>query len=572
MYQSSAANPTMQAAEIDSRAVRDGVTAAQAAVRRRVCHVAATTEGAAWVFEQLRDLRERFGYDVTVILNGSSGTLVDRFKAAGIRVLASDFQFLGSGDLVALPRRILKLARLLDQERFDIVQTHLFHSMVIGRIAAWLADVPVRLSMIAGPFHLEAYTPRWIDASTEWMDTALIPSCEYSRTLYRSMGVSNERLDVIYYGPDETRFDPSREVAADLRGEYGWPPDTPLIGMVAYFYPELGANRWTPPAVHGRPVKCHADLIKAMPAVLKEYPDAKLLLVGSGWEDGGRQFLAKMQALVAELGLSQSVKFTGYRTDIPAVLKALDIAVQASLSENLGGSIEALLMECPTVATRVGGLVDSVIDGETGVLVGPGDPAELARGILQLLRDRPMAHEYGRRGRRLMLEKFTLRRTVEDENLLYQALSTTAPRGYRPVRRMLRLIGGAFVGGYLAFRYVVFDGNLLPAWDAGWRPWHFLALRRLALRAINVMLRPQGHGSAAASHATGGAIPANEQFVSVTMEPPPPIAPRLQLASRMMLYRFYAFVGAQKFGWGLRARLRRASRVITKRSDEKAPD
>jgi glycosyltransferase involved in cell wall biosynthesis len=570
------ANSALQAAEIGSRAARAGATTAHPAAGKRVCHIAATTEGAAWVFEQLRDLRERFGYDVTVILNGSSGTLVDRFEDAGIRVLASDFQFLGSGDLVALPRRILELARLLEQERFDIVQTHLFHSMVIGRIAAWLADVPVRLSMIAGPFHLEAYTPRWIDASTEWMDTALIPSCEYSRTLYRSMGVSNERLDVIYYGPDETRFEPSREVAADLRGEYGWPPDTPLIGMVAYFYPELGANRWTPPAVHGRPVKCHADLIKAMPAVLKECPDAKLLLVGSGWEEGGQQFLAKMQALVAELGLSQSVKFTGYRTDIPAVLKALDVAVQASLSENLGGSIEALLMECPTVATRVGGLVDSVIDGETGVLVGPGDPAELARGILQLLRDRPMAREFGRRGRRLMLEKFTLRRTVEDENLLYQALYAKAPRGYRPVRRVLRLIGGAFVGGYLAFRYVVFDGNLLPAWDAGWRPWHFLALRRLTLRAVNVMLRSHRPGSAAASHAAGGATPANEQFVSVKIEPPPPIAPRLQLAARMMLYRFYAFVGRQKLGWGLRARLRarlrRPSRALTKRPDAKARD
>jgi hypothetical protein len=129
-------------------------------VRLHVCHVAATTEGAVWVFEQLHDLRDRFGYRVTVILNGSSGTLVDRFNAAGIRVLVSDFQFLGTGDLMALPRKIRALARLFAEERFDIVQTHLFHSMVIGRTAAWLADVPVRLSMVAGPFHLEAYTPR----------------------------------------------------------------------------------------------------------------------------------------------------------------------------------------------------------------------------------------------------------------------------------------------------------------------------------------------------------------------------------------------------------------------------
>ncbi|MGY3394283.1 glycosyltransferase involved in cell wall biosynthesis [Bradyrhizobium sp. USDA 3311] len=541
-----------QAVEIAHGPSVKGTMPAPTTGQLRVCHIAATTEGAAWVFEQVRDLRDRFGYDVSVILNGTSGALVDRFNAAGIRVLASDFQFLGGGDLFALPKRILDLEHILERERFDIIQTHLFHSMVIGRIAAWLADVPVRLSMIAGPFHLEAYTPSWIDGSTQWMDTALIPSCEFSRSLYLSMGVRKQRLEVIYYGPDETRFEPSREVAADLRAEHGWAADAPLIGMVAYFYPELGVNRWTPPAAQGRPVKSHVDLIRAMPAVLAEFPNAKLLLVGSGWEEGGRQYMAKMQALVAELGLSDSVVFTGYRTDIPAVLKSLDVAVQASVSENLGGSIEGLLMECPMVATRVGGLVDSVIDGHTGVLVGPADPAELARGILELLRDPSRAREFGRHGRARMLERFTLRTTVEDEHRLYQRLYARAPAGYRSVRRAFRLFCGALVGGYLAFRYTVFDSNLLPAWDAGWRPWHFLALRRLMLRLINAVLRSR----TASAPAPYAAAPANEQFISVTIEPPAPIAPRLRLAGRMMLYRFYAFVGRQKLGWGLRRRLR----------------
>ena len=132
----------------------------QPKIANRICHIIATTEGAAWVFEQLRDLRNRFGYDVTVILNGETGALVDRFKSENIRVLVSDFNFLGSGDLLSVPRKIWHLRQMLVRERFDVVQTHLFHSMVIGRIAAWFADVPVRLAMIAGPFHLEAYTPR----------------------------------------------------------------------------------------------------------------------------------------------------------------------------------------------------------------------------------------------------------------------------------------------------------------------------------------------------------------------------------------------------------------------------
>lgn len=80
--------------------------------RIRVCHIAATTEGAVWVFEQLRDLRDRFDFDVSVILNGTTGALVDRFKSAGIRVLDSDFEFLGTADLLALPKKFLSCGSL----------------------------------------------------------------------------------------------------------------------------------------------------------------------------------------------------------------------------------------------------------------------------------------------------------------------------------------------------------------------------------------------------------------------------------------------------------------------------
>src|SRR5262249_11927114 len=217
----------------------------------------------------------------------------------------------------------------------------------------------------------EAYTPRWIDKFTCWTDTTIIASCEFTRRLYRTMGVAGERLTVIYYGPDETRFDPSTTVPANLRAEYGWTPETPLIGMVAYFYPELPCNRWMPPAVQGHSVKNQEDLIRAAPLVLREFPQTKFLLIGSGWEDGGRAYMQRMRALVSALGLERSVVFTGFRTDVAAVLRAIDVSVQPSLSENLGGTIESLLMECPTVATHVGGMIDSVLDGETGILVNP---------------------------------------------------------------------------------------------------------------------------------------------------------------------------------------------------------
>ena len=308
----------------------------------KIAFVVATTEGARWAFEQLRELRDRHGYEVAAILSGDKGELVERFRCAGITAYAADFDFTSNADLLSLPRKVIALTHLLRRERFDVVQTHLFHSMVLGRIAAWFADVPSRFSMIAGPFHLEAYTPRWIDRCTRWIDTKTIASCEYTRTLYLRMGVAERHLAVIYYGPDEAKFDPEKVVPARLCEEYGWSADTPLIGMVAYFYPELPYSRWIPPAVQGRAVKSQEDLIRAAPLVLREFPQTRFLLVGSGWEAGGEAYMRRMQKLVAELQLQRSIVFTGFRTDVSAVLAAVDVAVQPSLSENLGGSIEFL--------------------------------------------------------------------------------------------------------------------------------------------------------------------------------------------------------------------------------------
>jgi glycosyltransferase involved in cell wall biosynthesis len=281
--------------------------------------------------------------------------------------------------------------------------------------------------------------------------------------------VADKRITVIYYGPDETKFDPSTTIPSDLRVEFGWSRDVPLIGMVAYFYAELPRSRWIPLAVQGRSVKDQESLVRAATTVLRDFPLAKILLVGSGWEDGGRSYLLRMKKLVRELGLEQSIIFTGFRTDIAGLLRALDIAVQPSLSENLGGTIESLLMECPTIATRVGGLTDSVVDGQTGILVNPSDPESLADGILRMLRSSAVARQYGVAGRQRMLERFTLRRTVDDLAALYEHELESHPGGYRPWVIRIRFAIGSLLCFAIAARYVLFEATILPFWDEGLR-------------------------------------------------------------------------------------------------------
>lgn len=433
----------------------------------KICYLVDTSVGAHWAFEQLRDLRNKYGYDVTAFVNNHEGSLVDKLRSEGIPFHVRNFGSTSLRDVWTLPFKVIELAQLFRRERFDVVHTHLFRSMVMGRLAAWLADVPVRLAMIAGPYHLEAHTLRWVDRSTCWMDTALIASCEYTRSLYSRMGVPRDRLELIYYGPDESRFNPEQSPPADIRAEYGWPPDTTLIGMVAYFYPPWRGTGLTPPAINGRGIKGHEYLIHAARAVLAEFPAAKFLLIGSAFSEDGRRYMEELKELVHSLGLQDSIIFTGFRSDVINVLGALDVSVQPSLNENLGGTIESLLMECPVVATRVGGMVDSVLDGETGVLVEPANSRDLAQGILQLLRDPKRARHLARSGRKLMLERFTLTHTLRRLSELYRRLierDGDARRKYRLWVSCYRLLILAPLTAYLALRLFV-ELSAFRTWD-----------------------------------------------------------------------------------------------------------
>ncbi len=414
------------------------------------------------MFEQLRELRDVYGYEVVAVVSAGQGKLIDKLRSENIPYHVTHFAT-GSASprtILRLPFSVLKLAWFFRRERFDIVQSHVFVTTITARPAAWLADVPVRLAMIASPFHLQARLSRDLERATCWMETMLIPSCQAVSDLCSETGVTRERLaPVIYYAPDERNFDPGLVPPAETRRQFGWPQDTPLICKVAYFYHRMGTSGWEPAEVHGRGHKGHEDLVKAAPMVLAEFPEAKFLLVGSGWDPKGEEHMQEVKELVRSMGLQSSVIFTGYRADANRILREADVAVHASLNENLGGTIEALMIGCPMVATRVGGMVDAVRDGETGVLVNPSDPPDLARGIIQLLRDPERARALGRAGRELMLDQFTLRRTVDDLAHLYrQLLSETRQRRgfYNPLVSLLRLLAGAPIFAYLVSRLLIF--------------------------------------------------------------------------------------------------------------------
>jgi glycosyltransferase involved in cell wall biosynthesis len=136
--------------------------------------------------------------------------------------------------------------------------------------------------------------------------------------------------------------------------------------------------------------------------VRRELPEAGFVLFGDGPERGA------IERAIAQHGLEGRFILAGFRTDVPTFLPSLDIGVLPSFTEGLPVAVlETMAAGVPVVATAVGGTPEVVLDGVTGCLVPAGDPAAMARRIIELLPDEGLRRRMGQEGRQLVEEQFT---------------------------------------------------------------------------------------------------------------------------------------------------------------------
>lgn len=192
----------------------------------------------------------------------------------------------------------------------------------------------------------------------------------------------------------------------DVRAELGIDADAPLVGMVATL----------------RPQKAYDVLIRAAAELRREVPGTRVLIVG-GEENSETQEKQRLQGLIDELGLADTVTLLGFRADVFDIVSALDVACLSSDFEGSPLSVmEYMEAARPVVATAVGGVPDLVVEGETGLLVQPQDPHGLAAGIAELLRDPERAAAMGRAGRERRRSDFSIEATTRAVEDLYLEL------------------------------------------------------------------------------------------------------------------------------------------------------
>jgi len=297
------------------------------------------------------------------------------------------------------------LWRIFRRERPDIVHTHTSKAGAIGRVAAWLAGVPIIIHTPHGHIFYGYYGPtiswviRLVERLLALITDRIVTLTERGSDEHVRLGIApREKFVAIPSGIILSAFRSVRSDPAMKRKELGLPADGPIIGTVGRLVP----------------IKGHEWLLKAAPLVLAECPNATFVFLGDGL------LLGQLQQVAAERGLTAQVRFLGARTDVPECLATFELFVFPSINEGMGRAlVEAMAMGIPAVATRVGGIPDVVGEGVTGLLVPPEDEHAIAHAVLALLRDPEKRQAYGHAARRRIDERFDAAKMVADIERLY---------------------------------------------------------------------------------------------------------------------------------------------------------
>ncbi len=303
------------------------------------------------------------------------------------------------------------LRKFIQEEKIQILHTHGSKDAWLGGLAAQLTPGVIMVRTRHNIFPVRRHPGnRWLYRG---LSDQVIAISEYIRHSLTVDGfLPPERVHLIHTGIEVNHYCPGngRPSSAHknhdrihVRREFGIPQDKPLVGTVAHLAPHKG----------------HRYFMEAAALALQADPDIYFLIVGSG---GGR-YPKELKELAHKLSLGSRLIFAGSRSDIPAILCALDVFVNPSLKEGLGiATLEALAMARPVVGTAVGGIPESVRDGETGLLVPPADPMAMAGAILKLLSDRDLGRRLGHAGRLLVEKEFSAQTMVDRVESLYYSL------------------------------------------------------------------------------------------------------------------------------------------------------
>lgn len=354
----------------------------------RILHAeAATSFGGQeqYIYRMMNAMRER-GHHLEAVCQPHA-QLAERLREAGFTVHTTYMD--GPVNFV---RGVHFIRQVLRRGQFQVLNCHSRRDAVLAGTAGRLAGTPLivrtrHLAKRIGSLFSYTVIPHRVTTASNFVRNMLI-----------ERGAAPEKVATVYPAVDM----PELPEASTLREELRLAANDVVIGCVAVM----------------RVGKGHIDLINAAEPLIRERPNVHLVFAG-----GGSPVFEQVQAHIAQRQLGRRVHLLGQRRDIPNVLAGLDIFALATRSEASGTVfVEAGAAGLPTVGTRVDGVPEMLVDGETGFLVPLDDAPALTEALRRLVDDPALRRRMGEAGRRFCREstRFTPQGMAESAEACYQ--------------------------------------------------------------------------------------------------------------------------------------------------------
>lgn len=304
------------------------------------------------------------------------------------------FQKRSSLQILLTARRV---ASELRRHGVDVLHCHLPIAGVLGRLAGRLAGVPVVYSEHNKQERYHPLTRRMNLATWQWQSRAIAVSEDVAASV-RAHVRSDVPLQVVLNGVDVNRFSRRGADAHSVRTRFGIAPDAPVVGTVAVFRVQKRLDHW----------------LEAARRIHQQHPETHFLLVGDG------PLRAEVEAQLEALALREVVHLPGLQEDVRPYLAAMDVYLMSSMFEGLPVALlEAMSMGCTPVCTSVGGIPEVIRPGENGLLAEPGQPAELAFRVAELIRVRGRLQALGAAARHTVERQFSMARMQGELERVY---------------------------------------------------------------------------------------------------------------------------------------------------------
>lgn len=348
---------------------------------------------------------KNINYDI-IVASGQDGYLIDECKKNNIQTHVFHHlvrQIHPIKDFIA----ILEIYSLIKKEKPEMVHLNSSKAGAIGAIAAKMAGVKKVIYTVHGYVFLEPM-PRWkkmfyifIEKFSSYFKDAIICVSNYDKKIGIQYNIAPEKKIVTIHNGIDTNamnFLAKKEAkkfliaqSSGLRAQGFW------IGTIANFYPTKGL----------------LYLISAAKKIVEKFPDALFIIIGDGDE---RKILENE---IVKLSLEKNVILTGKIPDASKYLRAFDIYVCSSVKEGLPYSIlEAMAAGLPIVSTNVGGAPE-LLKNNSGILVEPKNPLELAIAIIKVLEDSKLAQGLSQNAKKFVENEFSLEKMLEKTERIY---------------------------------------------------------------------------------------------------------------------------------------------------------